>query len=415
MTLGTATLLLVIMLVAALLAGLIVLAGFEGRERPALLYLAGAYALYGLAAASVMVSSAVFGRATWPTIWATHILFLGTYGLIWCSLRRFAGKSAGWGPVLAIVVVWTALCLGLWPWFGQVLWVRVTAYSTLVVFYMLIAIVEVLPEWRRNARVASPVLVLLAIHALFYLSRIAVWLATRGTGWVAWDYTLVNFEGLLFAVGLAVSVLLMVRGRVEYQFRHAALHDELTGLPNRRALFERGAMLLEAARAAERDATLLMCDLDHFKRANDRFGHAAGDRVLKAFAGVLRRLVDAEDLVARLGGEEFVVLVAGRDLEEAQNLGEHIRGTLAAERNGLPTRQTTSIGIACSGDAGFDLDRLLTQADRALYAAKEAGRDCVRVWAADLPENIPARSVARSRRSGPVDATASATGELPFR
>lgn len=412
MTLDPATLLLVIMLVAFLLAGLILLAGLEGRERPALLYLAGAYASYGLAAASVVVFSAT-GRATWPTIWGTNVLFLGAYGLVWCSLRRFGGKSAGLGPGLAGAVIWTGLCVGLWPWFGQVMWVRVAVYSVLVVAYMLIAIVEVLPEWRRNSRVASTVLFLLALHALIYVYRTIAWLVKHGTGQVAWDYTLINFEGLLFSVGLAVSVLLMVRGRAEYQFRYASLHDELTGLPNRRALFGRGAALLEAARASDRDAILLMCDLDHFKLANDRFGHDAGDRVLKVFARILLQSVEAEALVARLGGEEFVVLVAGSDMAGARQLAERIRVAMASAHDGLPARQTTSVGIACTCDAGFDLDRLLTQADLALYAAKAAGRDCVRAWTADLPEKIPPQPVARSHRDDTMPGDAQVLGEVP--
>lgn len=401
LSLDIATLLLVITLVGFLLAGLITLAAIVGRERASLLNLAGAYVLYGLGAASVMAFSVFYGRTEWLTIWVTNILFLAAYGMVLCSLRRFAGRSSCWAWGLAGMLVWTVLCLALWPWFGQVTWIRVVVYSGLVVAYMLAAIAQVLPEWRVNARVVTPVLFLLVVHALCYMYRMLAWIVTRASGPVAFDYALINFESLLFAVGLAVSILLMVRGRAEYQFRHASLHDELTGLPNRRALFAKGAKLLETAREAGSDAVLLMCDLDLFKRVNDRFGHAVGDRVLKAFSSVLRQSVDAGNLVARLGGEEFVVLATGKSLAEAQALGTRIRDQLGADGTGLPALQTTSIGVACSGDAGHDLDRLLTQADRALYAAKTAGRDCLRVWSDDLPDT-PSGSVARGDMEEPA-------------
>lgn len=168
--------------------------------------------------------------------------------------------------------------------------------------------------------------------------------------------------------------------------------DVLTGWNNRRYLTVR---IGEELARARRDRTRLVClmlDVDHFKRVNDTWGHAAGDVVLQELAQRIETQVRASDVAARYGGEEFVVLLPGTDLESASKLAERVRAEIAASPIGLPGGEevtiTASIGIAevSPGPDDKDLktlgDSLIARADVALYAAKSAGRDRVVVEAA---------------------------------
>lgn len=171
--------------------------------------------------------------------------------------------------------------------------------------------------------------------------------------------------------------------------RHESLQDALTGLANRRAFDQQAAAALAAALSAPVDAqpALLMIDIDHFKRINDRYGHPFGDQVLKGLAQVLRTLVPAGALAARVGGEEFAVLLPGATAATATALAERLRQAIAHSRirrkgpDGAATpgeHITVSVGVA-PGAPGDNVDQLVDRADRALYASKAGGRDRVTV------------------------------------
>ena len=156
--------------------------------------------------------------------------------------------------------------------------------------------------------------------------------------------------------------------------------DPLTQVSNRRAFTEHARAALAVARRHGRCAAILMCDLDHFKQLNDRFGHQAGDAVLVSVAQVLTHTVRESDEVARFGGEEFVILLT----ETSVTSVEEIAGRCAAAVRDLPitelvsekkTPQTISIGAAILPDHGSGLDDLISKADQALYHAKQTGRD----------------------------------------
>jgi diguanylate cyclase (GGDEF)-like protein len=159
------------------------------------------------------------------------------------------------------------------------------------------------------------------------------------------------------------------------QLRVQSVTDALTGLPNRRAFDER--LVLETALAARypRPLAVVMLDLDRFKDINDRHGHPAGDRVLRAVARVLDRQRRASDLVARHGGEEFAAVLPHTDARAALVWAERVRAAIAAIP-GLPI--TASLGVAAvQGPAAVTPEALIEASDRALYAAKEAGRNRV--------------------------------------
>lgn len=170
--------------------------------------------------------------------------------------------------------------------------------------------------------------------------------------------------------------------RLHAELELLANHDGLTGLYNWRAFYEHAGQMLRTAHRRHETATLLMLDLDHFKRVNDRFGHPEGDRVLQAVAATLKATARENDIVARHGGEEFVVAALGLDETESLVVAERLRAAVEAIEN-MKTRITTSIGIATltpqseKRETARLLAELLDQADQALYAAKKHGRNRV--------------------------------------
>ena len=163
----------------------------------------------------------------------------------------------------------------------------------------------------------------------------------------------------------------------EAQIIAASLTDPLTGVGNRRRLEQALAMEISHADRSGASLCAFMADLDRFKNVNDTYGHEAGDKVLAAFGDVLRRRTRATDVVARFGGEEFVVLMSATDLEVALGIAERIRTALAASHiEPLPAPITASFGVAerAPGEPG---DRMLRRVDVALYEAKRLGRNRV--------------------------------------
>ncbi|HYD71198.1 diguanylate cyclase [Azospirillum sp.] len=178
------------------------------------------------------------------------------------------------------------------------------------------------------------------------------------------------------------------RKRFENELRHLATTDPLTGLANRRQFLAAAERELVRVRRYDRPATVLMFDIDHFKRINDTHGHAAGDEALRHVAAVCRDLLRETDIVGRLGGEEFGILLPETDVPSAREAAERLRLALARAEiprpDGGTLRLTASIGIAACmpGDAG--IEQALSRADDALYHAKANGRNRVEVKAPEL-------------------------------
>jgi diguanylate cyclase (GGDEF)-like protein len=156
------------------------------------------------------------------------------------------------------------------------------------------------------------------------------------------------------------------------QLERISREDSLTGLANRRCWDERLADEFERSRRQDNDLAVLLCDLDRLKEINDRFGHATGDRVLKAAADVLRERVRAGDVAARLGGDEFAVLCPESDLSAASALAEDLRARLSALRPAQAyfPEVTVSIGVACREATDVSATELILRADDRLYRAK---------------------------------------------
>jgi diguanylate cyclase (GGDEF)-like protein len=195
--------------------------------------------------------------------------------------------------------------------------------------------------------------------------------------------------GVFVLLGVAVSMLL---GRVlEASHRRAfalereqhrdARTDALTGLYNRRAMEERGRAEIKRARRAGTPVSVILCDLDHFKSINDRYGHEAGDVALVRAAGVLREALRESDALGRWGGEEFMAVLPGSDAHGARQVAERMRAAIAAtEFDGVEDSTTISLGVATSelvDDPRLEWDLLTKEADQRLYRAKHDGRNRV--------------------------------------
>ena len=227
---------------------------------------------------------------------------------------------------------------------------------------------------------ATPVVMVLAVFGARFVQQAL----QPGVSMEMHRYTEAN-RGLLYAYGVMAATynfgfVALLTLRYVRRLRELTLHDPLTGLLNRRAL---DAELQREWSRLQRDGSafaLLALDLDHFKRVNDRYGHLVGDEVLAQTAQRLRDTVRGSDLVARTGGEEFVVLMPGIDEAGAQAAAERLRAAVAGTPFAVsagPLPLSVSVGVATVQQPGSAPRDALQRADRALYAAKEAGRDRV--------------------------------------
>lgn len=188
--------------------------------------------------------------------------------------------------------------------------------------------------------------------------------------------------GIAFAANLAAIAI--ENRQVHEELERQAHTDYLTGLANRRHFLEQAESELARTLRYGRDLSILMFDIDHFKRINDTYGHKVGDIVLKKLSMICLATLRNVDVIGRIGGEEFAVLLPETESEQAMDAAERLRAAIASAQvmlnGGLPLRFTASFGVATLSEKGANIDMLLNQADQALYLAKKDGRNQVRMY-----------------------------------
>jgi diguanylate cyclase (GGDEF)-like protein len=309
---------------------------------------------------------------------SANVLLFVAVGMIWSAARLFHGRPISWPGMLLGAGGWLAACSV--PQFANSTASRVIASSLIAAVYTFLIAAELWRERRKPLIRRWPAIFVPMLHGAVFLFPMV--LATFSldvgggnslkAGWVA----VFAVEVVLYVVGAAFIVLMLAKDRTVRAYKTAAATDPLSGLLNRRGFFEEAGTLMDGNKGAKRPVSVIAFDLDHFKSINDRFGHATGDAMLRLFADVARKTMRAGDIIGRLGGEEFVAILAG-NLAEAAIAAERVRSAFElATRDpagyGIPA--TVSVGVAC-GAPDAAIDRLIAGADAALYRAKANGRN----------------------------------------
>lgn len=377
MGLDLPTLLVVVVVAAATAGGLLLLSFFYYRDITALAWWGCGFLLAGLGTALVIARGAIPDTLS---VMAGNALLALAHGVIWSGIRNFEGRRIPVAVTVAGAVVWLAACQ--FDAFYTNLTARVMLMAAIISAYTVLNVYELWNAHEPAPKSRWPIILLLVAHALIFLVRIPL------SGSLPFPITaehehdpwlsLIVLESVFTIFCLCYLLSGLARERIVMLYKRDALIDPLTGVINRRGFVERGERLLRRANADGHAVALLLFDLDNFKQINDRFGHHAGDQVLKSFCTIATEAVRPADLFGRLGGEEFGCMLYRSSLRNGSQVAERVRAAVEAatvDVNGWPLQVTISAGVAVA-EAG-ELSALMQAADIALYRAKAKGRNRV--------------------------------------
>jgi diguanylate cyclase (GGDEF)-like protein len=384
MSLDTSTLYLVATMVAATLGAMLLFFGTQ-ENIPALRWWGTAYLL---GAVSVALSTLAGNMLGAMLSLALNAVGFAACGMVWSAARVFHGRKPNLPGLLLGAMVWVAAVMTLKP---EASAIRFMIGAAIVAIYAALTAAQLWSERRKTLQRRWPAIVVPVLHGFVLMLPILLGGLLRphddafaSSIWV----TVFSIELVLYAVATVFVIFMLVSERVVTAHKTAASTDPLTGMFNRRGFAEATSRVIEREANAGRPVTVLIFDLDHFKSINDRFGHSAGDEILKLFATVVLSTLRITDLSGRVGGEEFAALLPC-PLEEGVIAAERVREAFAD--SGIvvedgPVDTTVSIGVA-GGPAGTELEVLLAAADSALYQAKRNGRNRVEA-AEELPLSL---------------------------
>src|ERR1700738_1614399 len=384
MLLDTSTLYLVATMVAAMLGAMLL---FFGRQEniPALQWWGTAYLLGAASVALWTLAADTLGPLLSLALNAVGFI---ACGMVWNASRVFHGRKPTLPGLVFGAIAWIAAAK-LLPADAAAL--RLTIGAGIVAVYAALTATELWTERRRTMQSRWRAIAVPVLHGFVLMLPIVLGSLLHPRGetfsnsiWV----TVFAIELVLYAVGTVFVIFMLVSERTVTAHKNAASMDPLTGMFNRRGFAEATSRVIEREANGGRPVTVMIFDIDHFKSINDRFGHPAGDEILKLFAAVVVNALRITDISGRIGGEEFAALLPC-SLEEAVIAAERVRE--AFESSGIvdetgPVDTTVSIGVA-GGPAGTELEVLLAAADTALYQAKRGGRNRVEA-AEELPLSL---------------------------
>jgi diguanylate cyclase (GGDEF)-like protein len=305
---------------------------------------------------------------------------------VWAGAQSFFGRPISiitflFSSLLPGLVFWGSVRLPLPPAYGLTLTLCTCAYTLAIASraFLVKSRARRLP----SQTLVGAALALYTLALLFSAATLAVGIlmGRPDLGPESANIFVAMFIDQLVSVLIYVGLVAMTLEEAQMQMQEIATTDPLTGLANRRGLQERTRAVIGAGRRRKRPMSVLIADIDHFKAINDRYGHECGDMVLKQFADVLGATVKRQqDVVARWGGEEFVVLLHDAPLNDALALANIICRRIEATPFDIKTehiRVTVSIGVAALFEEAADLDQALAIADASLYEAKHTGRNRV--------------------------------------
>jgi diguanylate cyclase (GGDEF)-like protein len=401
MSLDSITLYIVATMIAALLGAMLL---FFGRQEsnPALKWWGSAYLIGAASVAIWALAGHVLGEAL--SLALNAIGFIAC-GMVWNAARAFHGRKLNYPGVVLGAIAWIAAVVSLDPRDAAL---RLTIGAAIVAVYAALTATELWSERRKSLQQRWPAFAIPVMHGAVLMLPIILGDFLHPSGhrfgasiWV----TIFSIELVLYAVGTVFVIFMAVSERTVTAHKNAASTDPLTGMFNRRGFAEACSRVIEREANAGRPVTVLIFDIDHFKRINDRFGHPAGDELLKLFATIVVNNLRLSDLSGRIGGEEFAALLPC-PLDEGVVAAERVREAfegcgIVCEEEKVDT--TVSIGVA-GGPAGTELEVLLASADTALYQAKRGGRNRV-----EAAEEVPLSLEDWRRKSAGVKAPRAST------
>jgi diguanylate cyclase (GGDEF)-like protein len=387
---------------ALALSGLFLKLWMERKAQTHVLFFCAAYSLYAVAFG--------FQASPWPfgdpgNALLSNFFLLGTFGATIHGIMLRRRRPTPFAALATLAVLGYAAQ----AWFSVVhpdMTGRIYAVNFCYGGMMLLTAAEIraFPDKTAAERLLFAVILTIGVYSFARtvgISLVQGHIVERSEYVGSLTWLVLNFSTALFALLLALTLVYLVVLDAMQDLRAESMTDLLSGLLNRRGFEENGRKVLAHAGEFGLPAALLICDIDHFKSVNDRFGHACGDQVIAAFAHCLRDAADDRHVVARIGGEEFAVVLSGTNLKAGRLFAEAVRNACSMLKTAsLPEDYavTASFGVA-EMQAGEDLTSLMRRADAALYDAKRRGRD--RVRGADM------RGDAARRMDIPLSAQAS--------
>ncbi|HEA26265.1 MAG TPA: GGDEF domain-containing protein [Ectothiorhodospiraceae bacterium] len=313
---------------------------------------------------------------------ANHTIVAGGY-LIWMGSRMFQGRQALPFHYFIILQLVLFMMLALLKLESSGLADRTILMSAILGALSLLIASELL---RKNAQrnlsttITGIVFVLLAIAFIARGLSVEI-LPKQGNMVTAGKHSHITYLfAIVFNIPIAFGFIIMLTERLENRLQKLANTDFLTGLHSRRAIVEAADRLISRSNRSHSSTSLVMMDLDHFKNINDTYGHQAGDALLSHFADTMRQCFRPDDLIGRIGGEEFIAILTNTGFADAMEAAERLRTTFEKEPTAFSGHQidaTVSIGIATTEHGAETFNQLFKDADKALYHAKGTGRNCI--------------------------------------
>ena len=317
----------------------------------------------------------------WVSIVVANTILVVAFALFMQALRAFNGRSKPSIALVALIgvtVVGEILLTYVWPTLNG----RIGLLSTVIATMLLIGVHAIYRKPEAITRPEHIVATMLLIGVAILVVRAIV---TPDTHLAVLTMS-TPMQGVVFTYASLMPViassgfLLMCGERLNKDLARLATLDPLTGIFNRRTMAELAHKAVAASKRHGRALSLLVLDIDHFKRINDQFGHEAGDLALRRVVELIRGELRESDLFARIGGEEFAVVLPEADEASATAMAERVRLRLfnaGFAISGWPVELQVSIGVGSLGPEISDLETLFRHTDRAMYAAKRTGRNRV--------------------------------------
>ncbi|UCI30685.1 sensor domain-containing diguanylate cyclase [Mesorhizobium sp. B4-1-4] len=389
---GANFILLINLSVAGLLAAAFMTIAFHDAGRAPARWFAYGY-LLGMAYFAIEFSIPAFTDARLPVA-AAFAVFRGATISFNAGLAHKYGVAPPWRPMLFFLFATTIAVYCLQDLPRQSL-ARMMAYQLPYAAMQFVGLGIVWSSRQRFGRLDRILMAVLALSGMQFASKPFIAHALGGWGadpqaYLQSNYALVSQSlGTIFGLALALLMLAILVRDVLAEVTSKSETDTLSGLLNRGAFTRRAELAVLGATRQGMPVAVVIADLDDFKSINDGFGHASGDRVIETFAGLLREAAAGHHVAGRIGGEEFAIMLRGANIAAARLFAEGTRSAFGAlPIDGLPadSRCTASFGVA-ELHPNENVADLMRRADAALYKAKHAGRDCVRVSAG--PVGVP--------------------------